>query len=99
MPSATGESPPRSMTGSSVSTRSVIEALREAEDAQLEAFQKATGRSAMAAHHNFEETKRLRLQIEAAPHWDMNFDATLYSVPSGVPGWLPNSVARIFGKE
>ena len=96
---ATGESPPRSMTGSSVSTRSVIEALRHAEDSQAHAFQSSTGHQAMAAHHNWEETGRLRLQIESAPRWDDNFDATLYSVPAGIPSWLPNSVARLFGQE
>ena len=53
----------------------------------------------MAAHHNWEETRRLRLQIESAPRWDDNFDATLYSVPAGIPSWLPNSVARLFGQE
>ena len=54
---------------------------------------------AMAAHHNWEETRKLRLQIEAAPHWDNNFDATLCSVPKAIPSWLPNSVAKLFGQE
>ena len=98
----TGESPPRSFhtinTSSSVSTRSVVEALRKAEWAQAEAFTTGFGAAALNAHHGLEATRRLRLQIEAQSGLDTPFDRTLFAVPAVVPEWLPNSIARLFAK-